>query len=121
MGRTGESGFRLCYESVVSLCCRSPFAASVAHIIDGKCASSPTTKGIINPSTEQAFAHVPVATREQLEESIVAGERAFPSWSQKPWEERQQVLNDIAALLDEHAGRFAEMLMREVGKDQASA
>ena len=62
-----------------------------------------------------------VATREQLDEAVAAAERAFPAWSAKPWEERQAALEDMAALLERHAESFAEMLMREVGKDQMSA
>ncbi|KAI0714442.1 aldehyde dehydrogenase [Cerioporus squamosus] len=97
------------------------FTDGFAHVIDGRKVTSPTTKGVVDPATEDVFAHVPVATREQLEEAVDAAERAFPVWRSKPWEERQEVLNDIAALLERHATGFIELLMREVGKDHMSA
>ncbi|RPD61029.1 aldehyde dehydrogenase [Lentinus tigrinus ALCF2SS1-7] len=97
------------------------FTDSFAHVIDGEKVSSLTTKGVVDPATEDVFAHVPVATCEQLEDAVVAAERAFPGWKSKPWEERQEVLNDIATLLERHATEFIELLMREVGKDHVSA
>ena len=92
-----------------------------AHVIDGKSVSSPTTKDVVNPATEDVFAHVPVATHEQLEDAVTAAERAFPGWRDTPWEARQQALSDIAALLERHEAGFIELLMREVGKDRVSA
>ncbi|RDX43807.1 aldehyde dehydrogenase [Lentinus brumalis] len=97
------------------------FTDGFAHVIDGRKVTSPTTKGVVDPATEDVFAHVPVATPEQLEDAVVAAERAFPAWRNKPWEDRQQVLNDVAALLERHATEFIALLMREVGKDQMSA
>ena len=75
----------------------------------------------MNPATEDVFAHVPVATHEQLEDAVAAAERAFPGWRDTPWEARQQALSDIAALLERHEAGFIELLMREVGKDRVSA
>ncbi|TBU38412.1 aldehyde dehydrogenase [Dichomitus squalens] len=94
---------------------------SFKHVIDGKLADSPTNAEAINPSTGEVFAHVPVATREQLEETIAAAERAFPTWSAKAWGERADILRALAALIERHAERFNTMIMREVGKDRASA
>ena len=67
------------------------------------------------------WAHVPIATREQLEETLVAAERAFPAWSAKTWGERADILSAIAGFVEQHAEQFTTMLMREVGKDRASA
>lgn len=95
--------------------------ASSANIIDGKKVSSPTTQAVVNPATEEVITHVPQATREQLDEAVSAAERAFPAWSAKSWEERQQVLMRISDLLEEHAGHFVSLIVQEVGKDQFSA
>ena len=91
------------------------------NIIDGHNATSPTVSEVINPSTERIFALVPVATPEQLEEAVVAAERAFPSWSARPWEERQAALNALADLVDQYADEFVYLLMTEIGKDRGSA
>ena len=92
-----------------------------ANVIDGKKEASPTTADIINPATEEVFARVPIATPAQLDAAILAAERAFPAWSATPWEARQAALARLADLLDQHDEQFAQLLMREVGKDRASA
>ena len=92
-----------------------------ANIIDGKKVTSPTFADIINPATEEILTRVPIATPEQLDAAILAAERAFPAWSATPWEARQAALATLADLLDQHAEQFAQLLMREVGKDRASA
>ncbi|KAI1797447.1 aldehyde dehydrogenase [Ganoderma leucocontextum] len=96
------------------------FTDNFTHIIDGKPATSPTTAPIINPTTGEVFARVPVATDEQLEETIAAAERAFPAWSAKTWDQREDALVALGALIERHAEHFAELLMREVGKDRVS-
>ena len=75
----------------------------------------------MNPATEDVFAHVPQATRAQLEDAVAAAARAFPAWSATPWEARQAVLERIADLAEEHAGHFVPLIMQEVGKDHFSA
>nr|VWP01256.1 Glucans biosynthesis glucosyltransferase H (EC [Ganoderma boninense] len=90
------------------------------HTIDGKPATSPTTAPIVNPTTGEVFAHVPVATNEQLEETIAAAERAVPAWSAKTWDQREDALVALAALAGQHADQFAELIMREGGKDRMS-
>ncbi|PIL29856.1 hypothetical protein GSI_08063 [Ganoderma sinense ZZ0214-1] len=97
------------------------FNDEFANIIDGKKETSPTTADIINPATEEVFARVPIATPAQLDAAILAAERAFPAWSATPWEARQAALARLADILDRHADQFAQLLMREVGKDRASA
>ena len=76
---------------------------------------------VLNPATEQAFAHAPVATRAQLDDAVAAAERAFPAWAATPWSERQAALRAFADLLEARRGAFVQLLMREVGKDRGSA
>ncbi|TBU39807.1 aldehyde dehydrogenase [Dichomitus squalens] len=97
------------------------FTDGFANIIDGKKATSPTSADIIDPSTEEVWARVPIATPEQLEDAIAAAERAFPAWSATPWEERQAALNKLADLIDQHAEQVAHLLMKEIGKDRGAA
>ena len=49
-----------------------------AHVIDGKSVSSPTTKDVVNPATEDVFAHVPVATSLIIAISIRSGRSSSP-------------------------------------------
>ncbi|TBU38415.1 NAD-dependent succinate aldehyde dehydrogenase [Dichomitus squalens] len=97
------------------------YTSGFTHIIDGKPATSPTTTWVINPSTGEPFAQVPIATKAQLEQTVAAAERAFTSWSAKTWQERADVLRALAVLIERHAESFVELIMREVGKDRHSA
>ena len=63
---------------------------------------------------------MPVATPAQLEDAILAAERAFPAWSATPWEERQAALSRLADLIDEHTEQVGYLLMKEIGKDRAA-
>ena len=63
---------------------------------------------------------MPVATPAQLEDAILAAERAFPAWSATPWEERQAALSRLADLIDEHTEQVEYLLMKEIGKDRAA-
>ncbi|PIL29861.1 hypothetical protein GSI_08068 [Ganoderma sinense ZZ0214-1] len=96
------------------------FTTNFTHIIDGKPATSPTMAPIVNPTTGEVIAHVPVATNEQLEETIAAADRAFPAWSAKTWDQREDALVAFGALAGQHADQFAELIMREGGKDRMS-
>ena len=64
--------------------------------------------------------HVPVATNEQLEEAIATAERAFPAWSARTWDQREEALIAFGALLEQHKDQLTELIMREGGKDRMS-
>ncbi|OBZ72310.1 NAD/NADP-dependent betaine aldehyde dehydrogenase [Grifola frondosa] len=53
------------------------FSNNFTHIIDGKKVGSQKTLPVINPSTGEVLANVPVATREQLDETVKAASRPF--------------------------------------------
>lgn len=85
-------------------------------IIDGKKVYNEQTKVVLNPSTEEVIARVPIATHPQLDETVHAASKAFPTWSRTPIQERQQAVAKMGALLQEHLAGFIELLMKEVGK-----
>lgn len=91
------------------------------HVINGKNVSSQTTLPVIDPSTEKVIANVPVATRDQLEETIIAAEHAFPKFAATPLGERSSYLVQIAGIVQKHSTDFVDLLAREVGKDKVTA
>ncbi|KAH9945467.1 aldehyde dehydrogenase [Epithele typhae] len=91
------------------------------HIIGGAKATSPTFVPVINPATATAFTHAPLATRAQLDVAIAAAELAFPAWAATPWADRQRALAALADTLEAHRDAFTALIVREIGKDQASA
>jgi len=82
---------------------------------------SASTFEAFNPATEQVIAHVPDASREQLEQAVQAASDAFPAWSARPVEERQALVAKIGDVIETHAKELMRLLTREQGKARAGA
>ncbi|CEL58409.1 Retinal dehydrogenase 1 OS=Equus caballus GN=ALDH1A1 PE=1 SV=1 [Rhizoctonia solani AG-1 IB] len=91
------------------------------HIINGKPAISPTTLSVQNPATQKKIGEVPVATKDQLDEAVAAARAAFPAWSVKSQDERAQVLEQIADIVEKNIGEYKTILVSEQGKTLANA
>jgi malonate-semialdehyde dehydrogenase (acetylating)/methylmalonate-semialdehyde dehydrogenase len=69
-----------------------------------------------DPSTGAVIALAPCCTAEEVEQAVVAAERAFPAWRDTPVSKRVQVLFRMKALLDTHLDELTLLLARENGK-----
>lgn len=76
---------------------------------------------ILNPATGALIATLPDTTTEQAQSKYETARAAQPAWAAKPLEERLQVMDKFYALLDEHAGKLAEVTTSEVGKPLAQS
>eukprot|EP00467_Chlorarachnion_reptans_P002244 CAMPEP_0114517228 /NCGR_PEP_ID=MMETSP0109-20121206/17775_1 /TAXON_ID=29199 /ORGANISM="Chlorarachnion reptans, Strain CCCM449" /LENGTH=547 /DNA_ID=CAMNT_0001697721 /DNA_START=30 /DNA_END=1673 /DNA_ORIENTATION=+ len=91
-------------------------------LIDGKLRQgSAGTSPVVNPATEQPFAHVPSAGMEDLNDAVVAAKRAFPLWSKLDYDEKVTYLEKFAEELKKDAETIATLLTKEQGKPYASA
>ncbi|KAF8669003.1 aldehyde dehydrogenase family [Rhizoctonia solani] len=86
------------------------------HIINGKPASSSSTLDVQNPATQKKIAEVPVATKDQLDEAVAAARAALPAWSAKSQDERAQVLEQIAGIIQKNISEYKYILVLEQGK-----
>ncbi len=86
--------------------------------IDGEWVDSENEKtlDVINPATEQAFATVPKATKEQVKGALEAAERAQRKWEDLTPLQRAQYLFKIAELIRRDRERLARILTTEQGK-----
>ncbi|KAF8721650.1 aldehyde dehydrogenase family, partial [Rhizoctonia solani] len=91
------------------------------HIINGKPASSSSTLDVQNPATQRKIAEVPVATKDQLDEAVAAARAALPAWSAKSQDERAQVLEQIAGIIQKNISEYKHILVSEQGKTLANA
>ncbi|KAG8746091.1 hypothetical protein FRC10_006194 [Ceratobasidium sp. 414] len=99
-----------------------PFAEyKYGHIIDGKQEFSDRTTAIANPATGIHLADVPVASPKQLEQAVCSARKAFPAWSSKSYEERANVLFDIAAIIEAGVDDYKKLLTAEQGKPYQDA
>ena len=87
-----------------------------SNVIDGKPRGSKASYHGINPATEEPLFEVPCATRGDLDHSVKAAQKAFPSWSQIPFEERCNLAKRYAEAFLAYEDDFTELLMKETGK-----
>ena len=79
------------------------------------------TRPVLNPATEEAFAEVPEATREDAHAALVAAKKAQPAWAALTGVERAEYLKRIAELIRQDAERLARVVVREQGKPLVEA
>ncbi|MCW2406916.1 acyl-CoA reductase-like NAD-dependent aldehyde dehydrogenase [Sphingobium sp. B1D7B] len=90
-------------------------------LIDGQAVAGASSFDVVNPATGRAFASCPKADITQLNQAVAAARAAFRSWSATSFEDRANMVECLAAALEERAAEFASLLTTEQGKplDQA--
>ena len=75
---------------------------------------------VINPSTEEVYAHAPVSGAEDVNHAFETAHSAFKEWSQVTPAERQLALFRIADELEKHADKAADLESENTGKPRAT-
>lgn len=89
--------------------------------IDGEGAVADATIPVVNPATEEVIAHVPDASRAQLDAAVAAARKAFPAWSARPIGERQAMIAAIADIMLRHKSEMARLFTAEQGRPLGGA
>ena len=76
---------------------------------------------VVNPATGGGIGEVPLASAADLDEALVAAERAYPLWRATDVEKRSAILRKAGTLLRERADAIARLLTQEQGKPLAEA
>jgi aminomuconate-semialdehyde/2-hydroxymuconate-6-semialdehyde dehydrogenase len=71
---------------------------------------------LYNPATGSAYGEVPDSSATDVQAAYEAAKQAFPNWSVTPAEQRFQVLNRIAELIDERREELAQAESKDQGK-----
>jgi len=71
---------------------------------------------VINPATEEPFARVPVATKDEVTRALEAAQKAFPHWARLSPEQRAAYLRRASHILEERKEKIGQVLTREQGK-----
>ncbi|MUT65774.1 CoA-acylating methylmalonate-semialdehyde dehydrogenase [Paenibacillus sp. NEAU-GSW1] len=79
------------------------------------------TEPVYNPATGEVLAHVPISSREELDQAVAAAKLAFGSWSRTPVPRRARVLFKYQQLLVEHWEELARLITLENGKSYTEA
>ena len=89
------------------------------NYINGQWIESKTTRIVErrNPAnTDEVVARIPLSTREEMKEAIVAAKAAFPAWRDTPAPQRGKILFKAVHLLEGEKEALARLLTREEGK-----
>ncbi|NVK74838.1 MAG: succinylglutamate-semialdehyde dehydrogenase [Oceanospirillaceae bacterium] len=70
----------------------------------------------IDPSDATLVWQANTATAEQVDLAINAARSAFPTWANRPLEERLAIIETFAELVKEHSEEIATIISRETGK-----
>lgn len=96
--------------------------AILRPIIDGVEVESTADDAIalIDPATEEVYAHAPISTPEEIDRAYRAADRAFASWKRTTPAERQLALFRLADAMEERAEEFADLESQDTGKPRAT-
>lgn len=105
---------------------RAPFNEVITfrtlrNVIDGRLRDAPSRYTGYNPTTEKKFWETPIATKQDLDDAVVAANRAFPDWKKMPWEEKSRLFRQYAEEVAQHATELVELLLLETGKPVGAA
>jgi acyl-CoA reductase-like NAD-dependent aldehyde dehydrogenase len=87
-----------------------------SNIIAGSPRGSDITTSGTNPLNEAPLWPAPVATVADVEDAVRAAKEAFPTWSQKSYKQRTDLLERFADLYLSHASGFCQLLATECGR-----
>lgn len=90
------------------------------NTIDGDLVTSSHTTHSINPATGEAGPDVPVASREDVERTMVAAQAAFEKWAAVSHSDRRKAILAFADALEVEKENFSQMLTSEQGKPVSS-
>lgn len=86
------------------------------NIVAGKRRGAENTRSGTNPLDKTRLWDVPVATAQDVEDSVIAAQQAFPAWARTPYEKRTELLETFADLYLAHATEFCQLLAAECGR-----
>jgi betaine-aldehyde dehydrogenase len=95
----------------------------VQNFVDGalKNASPGEKIDILNPSTGERIGVVTASSAQDVDDAVLAANRAFPAWSQLTPGTRSQLLLRVADLFDNDLQRFADLEVADAGKPITAA
>jgi succinate-semialdehyde dehydrogenase/glutarate-semialdehyde dehydrogenase len=91
--------------------------------IDGRWSNADdgSTFEVVNPATEDVFAHAVYGGRPEATRAVKAASREFPGWSRQTPYERAELLKGLCQAIRANLDPLARLLTQEVGKPLAES
>jgi len=86
------------------------------NVVDGKNRSADSFHQGVDPTTGQKLWDVPVATQQDVDDAVAAGNKAFESWSQTTIDQRKEYISKYMELYKTYENEMTELLKKETGK-----
>lgn len=96
-------------------------ATQYKNLIDGKMVTTGEWLDVINPANEQVIGQVPKCGKDELDQAVAAARRAFKTWKNTSFEERQAACMAISNAIKENADELFRLLTSEQGKPHEQA
>ncbi len=91
------------------------------NLIDGEMTDNGQWLDVVNPANEDVVGRVPACGKDELDRAVAAARRAFKTWRKTSPEERQKVVQGIAAAIKDNADELFRLLTTEQGKPHHQA
>lgn len=90
----------------------------LGHFINGEivAGTSGHFSNVFNPSTGAVIAHVPIATKEEVQSAIATAQAAFPAWRALSVSKRVEIVMKFRQLMTERMDELIQTICTESGK-----
>lgn len=93
------------------------------NFVDGKWwkSGASSTLPIHNPATAAVLVQVPLSPREEVDQAVQAGHKAWLKWKETPVGDRIQYLFRFKVILEDHLDELAAIITNECGKTRGES
>ena len=90
----------------------------IEHFVGGKIISGTSDKKgkIFNPATGEQVKEVRLASKSDLDQSVIIAKKAFEEWSLKPPLQRARVIFKFKELIEKNSDELTQLIVEEHGK-----
>lgn len=89
---------------------------SFHNTVDGKPRGGKAKHHGVNPATGEELWEVPIGTQQDVDDAVEAAKRAFPEWSEIPFDKRKEMIQKFCDLYMSYADEMIDLLCSETGK-----
>lgn len=95
----------------------------IKNFVNGKFIPSKTNKflDVLAPEDGSVLSKVPLSSNEDLNDAVIAAQKAFETWSKTPIKERVQIFYRYRTLLEKNMLELSKLIQEENGKTLGEA